>query len=315
VIETRAYVTWDDTPEMIVRAHPLRVRSSAALPIVDPHLPFSVLDAAAGPSNAGQRQLTTGATAYLELPPAVPVRSNGAPPSALEGAEQARLGPAVDEALPAVTALVLDLTPERLDGIVRYLAEARFDGLVSDLMVLRALFPDRAATLDATAGLRGHAEVVNELVDRLFIKLRMPGAALEPDDVESAAYRSSLRALVDVLRSQDDGEPPAGAGLRLVGFVDREELDAAAGALEREPLVTPTPWRTTAELLGTSLQRDGVVLADLTAYRDALLRAFGQLRGLGPDELAAALRQPNDELAAERANLLRALEDERSVSA
>ncbi len=51
-IETRAHVTLDETPEMIVRAEPLRVRSTSALPIVDPNLPFSVLDAATAPQTA-----------------------------------------------------------------------------------------------------------------------------------------------------------------------------------------------------------------------------------------------------------------------
>ncbi|MEA2721526.1 MAG: hypothetical protein QOJ39_3390, partial [Candidatus Eremiobacteraeota bacterium] len=79
-IETRAHVTWDETPEMIVRAEPLRVRSASALPIVDPSLPFSVLDAAAAPhaayGNGRQRALPTteGDTTYIELPPAKPVR-------------------------------------------------------------------------------------------------------------------------------------------------------------------------------------------------------------------------------------------------
>ena len=74
-------MTWDEKPEMIVRAEPLRVRSASALPIVDPSLPFSVLDAAAAPqtaygNNGRQRALPTGDgdTTYIELPPAKPVR-------------------------------------------------------------------------------------------------------------------------------------------------------------------------------------------------------------------------------------------------
>ena len=74
-IETRAYVTWDEMPEMIVRGEPLRVRSSPALPIVDPLLPFSVIDAAAAPAGRnGQRQLPRPEE-YMELPPATPVRN------------------------------------------------------------------------------------------------------------------------------------------------------------------------------------------------------------------------------------------------
>ncbi|HZO92234.1 MAG TPA: hypothetical protein VFB22_00565 [Candidatus Baltobacteraceae bacterium] len=321
-IETRAYVVWDDTPEMVVRAHPLRVRSSAALPIVDPMLPFSVLDAAAAPSSNGAQRRLTGET-YLELPPAVPVRANGAnplhdaaQPSAIAGVEHPQLGPGIDDELPATAALVLDLPPDRLDWIVRYLDEARGDGLLADLMVLRALFPMRAGTADATEGLRDHAELLSEVVDRIFVKARLPGASPDADDVDSRAYGVSLRALIDVLRSQDDGAAPPGAGLRLVGFVERDALDAAAAMLEREPLVAADAWAVTASLLGTSLQRNGVVLADLTAYRDALRHTFEELRAARGGALTAALRSPaGDELAAERAVLLQALSFERSVTA
>jgi len=317
-IETRAYVVWDDTPEMAVRAHPLRVRSTAALPIVDPMLPFSVLDAAAAPGGAAQRRLTTGESTYLELPPAVPVRANGAVPSALASVEQPQLGPGVedDDDLPQVTALVAELGAERLDWIVRYLDEARSDGLLADLMVLRALFPTRAADADTTACLRDHSELLSEVVDRLFVKLRIPGATLEGGDVESSAYRDSLRALVDVLRSGRDGQAAPGPGLRLVGFIDRGALDAAAASLERDAAAPAVVWRTTASLLGTTLQRDGTVVADLRSYRDALERAFGALADAGADELAAALQRPADaELGTERAVLRQALTDERPVSA
>jgi hypothetical protein len=56
VIEPRALVNWDDAPEMVVRGELLRVRSSPAPLIIDPLLPFSVLDARAGrPAPIGRR--------------------------------------------------------------------------------------------------------------------------------------------------------------------------------------------------------------------------------------------------------------------
>ncbi len=55
-------------------------------------------------------------------------RTGRAPPSALAGVERAQLGPGVDEPLPPTSAVVLELTPERLEWIVRYLDEARFEG-------------------------------------------------------------------------------------------------------------------------------------------------------------------------------------------
>ncbi|HEV3089766.1 MAG TPA: hypothetical protein VGX96_21375, partial [Candidatus Elarobacter sp.] len=149
-IETRAYVTWDEMPEMIVRAEPLRVRSSPALPIVDPMLPFSVIDAAAAPGyRNGQRALAAGEE-YLELPPAVPVRnaarganvlpaSEGTSPhdgtlSLAKGAHES------EDPAASPTFISLDLPEDRLAWTVQYLEEARFGGLIAHLMLIRALF-------------------------------------------------------------------------------------------------------------------------------------------------------------------------------
>ncbi len=286
-IETRAHVTWDETPEMIVRAEPLRVRSASALPIVDPSLPFSVLDAAAAPqtaygSNGRQRALPTGDgdTTYIELPPAKPVR--GALPrdvTATRGRDRARrpshdvtrsghdvtLSLSKGEPQPnsgssgLPTALYLTLPESRLDWIVKYLEEARFDGLIAHLMVIRALFPETAEGPRANAVLARHVQLLDELVDRLFLKLRLPGVELAPEDLETPQYRASLRALLDALRTERGSEEPDGAGLRLVTFVDPATVADLASALDGAPLATAAPWRATAMLMGTSLERDGVV--------------------------------------------------------
>ena len=100
----------------------------------------------------------------------------------------------------------LEFTDERLTWTLEYLERAKFDGLIGHLMVMRALFPDHASGREATAELRRHAEVLNELVDRLFVKLRMPHATLVPGDLETPEYRASLIALVDALRHAHAGE-------------------------------------------------------------------------------------------------------------
>ena len=310
-IETRAYVTWDDMPEMIVRAEPLRVRSAPALPIVDPLLPFSVIDAAAAPGYRNGRRALPPGEELMELPPAVPVR-NALPDVTLSLSK----GEA-EEIADAPTFVSLELPEDRLAWTVQYLEEARFGGLIAHLMLVRALFPDGASADGATPEVRRHAAVLSELIDRLFVKLRMPGVELQPADLETAATRKSLKALLAALRraSSADVSTPQ-AGLRLVGVVEPEELAAAARSLERERLVTAAPWRAAALLLGTSLQRDGTEVADFAAYRDALLRAFDGMRNLSPTEFEAALHEPGDvDLEVERETVLRALAEQRRVTA
>lgn len=324
-IETRAHVTWDETPEMVVRAEALRVRSVSALPITDPSLPFSVLDAAAAPTYAngrGRALPPNGAdTTYIELPPAVAMRSREPQQQpSITTIEHAQLGPAPADApadtLATPTALYLDLAPERLEWIVEYLDEARFPGLVAHLMAVRALFPDTAETPGATDALRRHAALLSELVDRLFLKLRLPDVVLVQDDLETRAYRESLASLLGVLRSERGRTTPEGAPLRIIAYLEPAMLADAADVLDRAKLVTAAPWRAAALLMGTTLERDGAVVADFAPYRDALVRAFAQMDDLSPTEFEAALHRPGDvELESDRETVLRALNAQRNVPA
>ncbi|GEM_PF-606423 len=354
-IETRAHVTWDEVPEMIVRAEPLRVRSASALPIVDPALPFSVLDAAAGPTYAnGRRAIGPGEqTAYIELPPAQPVR--GALPRDVTGTREHRHerpgilaghgdatghdhdlaghnhDPADGDAPPSSvilslskggnaaetpTALYLSLPEDRLDWIVNYLEEARFEGLIAHLMIIRALFPDTAEAPEATAALRKHTALLNELVDRLFLKLRLPDVPLAPDDLETPQYRRSLETVIAALRTERGQKEPDRAGLRLVSFVEPRTLAVAGETLGRAKLVTAVPWLAAAMLMGTSLEREGIVVADFSPYREAVVRAFWELAEFSPTEFETALHESNDvELEVERENVLRDLATQRNVPA
>jgi uncharacterized repeat protein (TIGR01451 family) len=351
-IETRAHVTWDEVPEMIVRAEPLRVRSASALPIVDPALPFSVLDAAAGPTYAnGRRALGPGEqTAYIELPPAQPVRgvlprdvtgtrnaigARTGDTSSIDHDDDSNIDPNHSPDVTAghdsnvilslskggnrpetPTALYLSLPEDRLDWIVNYLEEARFDGLIAHLMIIRALFPDTAEAPAATARLRKHTALLNELVDRLFLKLRLPDVPLTPDDLETPQYRASLEAVIAALRTERGKKEPDRAGLRLVSFVEPRTLAVAGETLGRAKLVTAVPWLAAAMLMGTSLERDGVVVADFSPYREVVVRAFWELAEFSPTEFEIALHEAGDvELEVERENVLRDLAAQRNVPA
>ncbi len=355
-IETRAHVTWDDQPELVIYAEPLRVRSAAALPIVDPSLPFSVLDAAAGPhgGNNHVRALSSGGeTTYLELPPAVAVRTRRTranelpqadvtPRDALAPASEAAHGAigsvsdvAHDASAPVTLSLskgepesedfeeaddavrlALPLSAERVDWIVQYLERASFDSLIGHFMMIRALFPESAGAPASSAALRAYGDVQAELVDRLFLKLRLPDVQLTRNDLENRASRASLEALIDALGDEDGAGGEAPGALRLVGSVDVAVLDEAAAELERVPMYTATPWRIAASLIGTTLERDGRVVADFSAYRDELVSALRALEKLAPAEFESAVQGPAVAgLDDERRRVLRALGAHRSVSA
>jgi hypothetical protein len=292
VIDAHAFVSWDDAPEIAIEAPSVRVRSGMALPIMEAHLPFSVVGAAAALTTeraaSAQRELPPPAEGYLQLPPALPVRGNG----------NGHAENAIIENEPRSAATTtLELSPERVAWTVEFLRAAPGDGLLAHLMVLRALFPDGAADADAMlrARLRRHNELLSEQIDGLFVKLRLPGASLQPADLESRAMRSSLRALLESLGRERALEPADTAGLRLVGTVRYDEISAALNALEREPLETATPWLALSMLMGTRLERDGEEIAEFTAYRDQLQPTLAGLGRLAPAEFCAALLAPSAE--------------------
>jgi hypothetical protein len=309
-----------------VQGEPLRVRSAPALPIVDPLLPFSVLDAAAGNARPAYTRALPAGEDYLELPPATPVRRNGTRETAGSGSgtivagEQARLAPApaaFDEpVIETPTSLSLALDEAKLDWMVRYLDEARFEGVVSHLMVIRALFPDTAETPAATERLREHGAKLNELVDRLFIKLRLPNQTLVRDDLETWEYRESFEALLASLRSERGRDIEMRGGLTISSWVEPRMLSAAEEDLRHSKIVTAAPWHAASMLIATSLERDGQLVASFGSYREALLRQFWSMRDLSPTEFEAALHKPGDvELEVEREDVIRTLTAQRRVPA
>jgi len=312
-IEARAVVTWDDAPELLVNAEPVRVRSTAAFAVSEPGLPFSVLDAAAAlePPPAQHSFPRSGRT--LQLPPAVPVRGGTRHAGALSGnGEQSH-----DELRSGAT-LTLELTEDKLDWLVPYLREATFQGLLPHMLLLRALFPDGAEDADAVlrARLRRHGELLSDVIDTLFVKLRLPGAHTSPQDFESRELRSSLRGVLEALRRERAPVDDEHGDVRLVGSVGAHELGAAIDALEREPLYTATPWLALSLLMGTTLERDGAVVADFTPYREALQHALAEMGRLSAEEFEAAVTRPVDlRLDEERDQLVDTLAEQQHAPA
>jgi uncharacterized repeat protein (TIGR01451 family) len=305
-IEARAYIAWDDGPETIVRCEPVRVRSTLALPIVEAALPFTVIDAAAVPKAlpaAGYASPNLALNGHVAAPPALPSESTPV---------DSRL---VEEPVDGPIILSLRLDDKKLAWTVRYLEEARLDGLIPDLLILRSLFPEDAAGSDEAMRrrLREHAERLSELADRLFVKLRLPEPNIVPADVETPLLRESLSDVLTALREVPAGAPYEADGLRLITSLHADEIASAQAVLGEVPLVTAEPWLATALLLGSTFESGGRVIGNIGAYRAALRRELSTLRDLDADAfVVAVLSRPVDaELVQSRDQALRAIAAQR----
>jgi hypothetical protein len=347
-IETSATVHWDDAPEISIAAAPIRVRSTSAMPIVEPELPFSVLGAIAAPTRSTavttRAELGSFPPAYVELRPAIPVRANGHgqvvisnyTPEAepITTIEYAQLGsgndiskpaaavevpeppPAAEVPEPPPTTVSLELSDEHLAWAVQYLEQTRVGGIVAHLLALRALFPDRVSGGDRLlrARLRSHREMLGEHADRLFIKVRLPDFPLTSGDVETPELRASLVALVEELAVEKTERASLRSGLRLAQKLDHAMLTAAIGELGRDNLATAAPWLVMARLIGTSLERDGGVVTEFTGYREALIAELTRRAGLDAAAFEAALKEPVDPLLDEaRESVVRTLAEQQRV--
>ncbi len=212
--------------------------------------------------------------------------------------------------------MFLELPDDQLNWVVQYLEQTRVGGLVAHLLALRALFPDRVGGSDRLlrARLRSHRELLADLADRLFIKVRLPDFPLEADDIETPELRASLVALVEELATEKNERASVRSGLRLVETLDREALAMLTAALEQEELATAGAWQTMAQLMGTTLERDGGALSDFGPYRNMLARELAARAHLSATEFKGSLREPVvPELDEARAALVRVLSEQQRV--
>jgi hypothetical protein len=154
---------------------------------------------------------------------------------------------------------------------------------------------------------------LNELADRLFVKLRLPKPDIAAADVETAALRESLLDVLAALRELPVAAPYEANGLRLISSLRGDELASAEAALGEAPLVTAEPWLATALLLGSTLEFDGRVVEDISAYRTALRLELTALRDLDADAFLEALlsRVVDAQLVESRGHVLHALAAQR----
>ncbi|HXM05805.1 MAG TPA: hypothetical protein VN936_00010, partial [Candidatus Acidoferrum sp.] len=199
------------------------------------------------------------------------------------------------------TGVALSLSAERAARGQRFLAQARFDGLVTHLFAIRALLPDAIGSANCPT-LPAVRDALREELDRLFIKLRLPNYALAERDVETPSLRAAVKRLAydAAIASGSPPDPPQDA-LTLRGSFDSAELDDVAERVEAAPLASAAPWALLARLLPN---RD----ENAARYRALLMRRLDEASSLEPADFLQMLQHRADpELDAALDSVLRQL--------
>jgi hypothetical protein len=187
----------------------------------------------------------------------------------------------------------LEFARESLERALAFLDQAEHGGLITHLFAVRTLVPTAFAGVaggEAGGKLNAAREALQSVVNRLWIKLRMPRYALTAKDLEDRASRSALIELVEALGTvQIVPDATSGdAAVVLEGSFDLERVTRHLAALESEPLGSALPWLVLAELLPSALvtaPENGA----LAAYRTALIATFTNAAALPIDEFHRVL--------------------------
>ncbi|GAC1539683.1 MAG: hypothetical protein NVS2B17_15180 [Candidatus Velthaea sp.] len=314
LIAPNAELSYDGGATVPLGASAVRVRSTPAFAVRASGLPFSVAGVAPRTADVLRDVAHSPAAPTPMLPPpaaalprAVPVmppqpQARGeivdarfAAVAATPAPPLARQAKAVDARRPDVR---LAFTREALERALAFMEQSEYGGLVSHLFVLRTLFPDGIVGFNGEVEVKFAAErdALRGVVDRLFIKMRMPRYALTAKDLEDRAARSALVDLVAGLRNAAPDSPIASSSSPIVleGTVDRERIVTNLGALEGEPLGSARPWLVLAELLPSKISWPAGSSDALGTYRNALLATLMNVASLPIEEFHRVLTGSNN---------------------
>jgi|GEM_PF-2223536 len=237
-------------------APPLTVHARAPLPYQPPELGFTIDGVAIG---------------LLSEPQVVAQ----APPVELRIVDE----PSIFAELPVSPAdeILLTTAMNAADraSIVRYLRASTVPGFVRHLLALRVLVADRApgaphAFADALTQERQARKAV---LDRLLIKLRIPGFAIEANDLEDRSSRTALTAVA--IAANEPFAPASDPGESVASvLLSRQTIRAALDALVGAPLGSAEPFVLLAHLIGCDVRDDAALGRALACYKHQLLRAL-----------------------------------------
>jgi uncharacterized repeat protein (TIGR01451 family) len=303
-------IKYDGDRDDAIASNELKVRATPVFANAIPGLPFG-LDGMVGPSFGGSGQRAIAEDRFMELPPATPVNgesqnghmnggshswlsrteypalSNGLHPDA-PGSDMADAG-IVEGSLAADggVGVAVTFTPERHARVLRFLDEARFDGLVTHLYAMRAFFPEAIGDshLGSVSSMR---DVLREELDRLFIKLRLPNYVIAPRDIETPSLRATLGRLLHDLGGAR-GVPAETPNVTVVlrGSFDPSEVVDLGDKLAESELASALPWAIMARLIP-----DGT--PQLAHYRAMLIERFDAYVEADASEFLDALQRRRD---------------------
>jgi uncharacterized repeat protein (TIGR01451 family) len=300
-IDARAVLEWDEGKTLAIAAPTLKVLAQPSLGETSAGTPISI--ARTFPSSMP----VYDAAAPVEEPKTElpPLRTTT--PAALDDVI-ARAQAALDlSQVPAGAAATvaesgpvahLDLSHDALTQRLAMLDKADAGGLIRHLFAIRAL---------TLAG-----DAVSGPLDKFFVRLRMPRLTVTAKDLED---RESREALLDLVAATIANPPvadsaPVGDAVRLQGPLDLDELRALHAQLEPAALGEVTPWILGANLMGTTIVREGSQSDTLGRYRDELRGVLDRLSELPMPEfhrvLTSSVNRTLDEALAATIDALRA---------
>ncbi|MDE2573518.1 MAG: hypothetical protein KGM44_13470 [bacterium] len=305
----RAKMSWDEGG-LELESTPVVVRSLPFFGEQAP-LPFSVLGVVLQPRVAPVPAVPAFVSAPVEettLPESIaPAPANGeralaaveppaseAPAVPAQAASRTHDLPRHVESGEGRVATLSIYSQDRLARAVRLISSVEAGALFPHLYAVRAFLPDR---LIGPAGLEelleAERERLHELLDHLFIKLRLPRYLVSQKDLEDRPARNALVALMRGIAEQrlPAAEATPHAYVVLTGSMTVQEAAAHADDLEQAPLGSARPWRALGGLIPQAgANEDGVALGEaLAAYRARFIEAMGDLERLPPGEFHRVL--------------------------
>ena len=196
------------------------------------------------------------------------------------------------EVVPVPRRVRLVFAHDALERALTFLEQSDYGGLITHLFAIRTLLPTAFVGLngDVPGKLAAEREALRGVVDRLFIKMRMPRYALTAKDVEDRASRA---ALIDLVNSLVDASPSDenGAGDATVvveGPIDVARMVPHLEALATDPLGSARPWLVLAELLPSYFVEPAGSEA-MNVYRSSLISTFTNVTALPNEEFHRVL--------------------------